>query len=62
MFKDDESSRETVSKNTSKFVTADLEDPGQCLQLYFPREFWGGNPQWLWRTCGCLLLKERVLK
>lgn len=25
--------------NTYKFVTADLEGPGQCLQLYFPREF-----------------------
>lgn len=25
--------------NASKFVTTDLEGPGQCLQLSFPREF-----------------------
>lgn len=24
--------------NTAKFVTADLEGPGRCSQLYFPRE------------------------
>lgn len=30
--------------NTSKLVTADLEGPGQCLQLYFPREVYGVNP------------------